>query len=124
MLSYAAAVTRRVRLGVAAFLINLRNPIQLPKVSELDQLSQGRLIAGVGLGAVTRLYQAYGLSPDKARAFQRSADAHAKVMDRRERHLRRGSGSLNTRRSCPSRSETASADLPGGNAPRRSGARR
>jgi len=66
MLSYAAAVTRRVRLGMAVFLINLRNPIQLAKsLASLDQLSQGRLIAGVGLGAVTRLYQAYGLSPDK-----------------------------------------------------------
>ncbi|HEY2987067.1 MAG TPA: LLM class flavin-dependent oxidoreductase [Candidatus Binatia bacterium] len=66
MLSYAAAVTRRVRLGMAVFLINLRNPIQLAKsLASLDQLSQGRLIAGVGLGAVTRLYQAYGLSPEK-----------------------------------------------------------
>lgn len=66
MLSYAAAVTRRVRLGMAVFLITLRNPIHLAKsVASLDQLSQGRLIAGVGLGAVTRLYQAYGLSPDK-----------------------------------------------------------
>lgn len=66
MLSYAAAVTRRVRLGMAVFLINLRNPIQLAKsLASLDQLSQGRLIAGVGLGAVTRLYQAYGLSPDR-----------------------------------------------------------
>ncbi len=66
MLSYAAAVTRRVRLGMAVFLINLRSPIQLAKsLASLDQLSQGRLIAGVGLGAATRLYQAYGLSPDK-----------------------------------------------------------
>jgi probable F420-dependent oxidoreductase len=66
MLSYAAAVTRRVRLGMAVFLINLRNPIHLAKsLASLDQLSLGRLIAGVGLGAVTRLYQAYGLSPDK-----------------------------------------------------------
>ena len=66
MLSYAAAVTRRARLGMAVFLINLRSPIQLAKsLASLDQLSQGRLIAGVGLGAVTRLYQAYGLSPDK-----------------------------------------------------------
>ena len=65
MLSYAAALTRRIRLGNAVFLINLRNPIQLAKsLASLDQLSQGRLIAGVGLGGVTRLYQAYGLSPE------------------------------------------------------------
>ncbi|MFQ5903330.1 MAG: LLM class flavin-dependent oxidoreductase [Candidatus Binatia bacterium] len=66
MLSYAAALTRRVRLGAAVFLINLRNPIQLAKsLASLDQLSQGRLIVGVGLGAVTRLYQAYGLSSER-----------------------------------------------------------
>src|SRR5712692_3906930 len=66
LLSYAAALTRRIFLGAAVFLVNLRNPIQLAKsLASLDQLSQGRLIAGVGLGAVTRLYQAYGLSPDK-----------------------------------------------------------
>ncbi len=66
MLGYAAAATRRVRLGMAVFLINLRSPVHLAKsLASLDQLSQGRLIAGVGLGAVTRLYQAYGLSADK-----------------------------------------------------------
>lgn len=65
MLSYAAALTRRIRLGSAVFLINLRNPIQLAKsLVSLDQLSQGRLIVGVGLGGVTRLYEAYGLSPE------------------------------------------------------------
>src|SRR3954469_6472349 len=66
MLSYAAALTQRIRLGMAVFLITLRNPIQLAKsLASLDQLSRGRLIAGVGLGAVTRLYEAYGLSAEK-----------------------------------------------------------
>lgn len=65
MLSYAAAVTQRILLGNAVFLINLRNPIHLAKsLASLDQLSRGRLIVGVGLGGVTRLYQAYGLSPE------------------------------------------------------------
>jgi len=62
MLSYAAAITQRILLGNAVFLINLRNPIHLAKsLASLDQLSRGRLIVGVGLGGVTRLYQAYGL---------------------------------------------------------------
>src|ERR1041385_379496 len=66
MLSYAAALTQRIRLAMAVFLINLRSPIWLAEsLASLDQLSRGRLIAGVGLGAVTRLYQAYGLSADK-----------------------------------------------------------
>ena len=65
MLSYAAALTRQIRLGNAVFLINLRHPIQLAKsLATLDQLSQGRLIVGVGLGGFTRLYQAYGLSQE------------------------------------------------------------
>jgi probable F420-dependent oxidoreductase len=66
LLGYAAALTRKIQLGTAVLLITLRNPIHLAKsVASLDQLSQGRLIVGVGLGAVTRLYQAYGLSPEK-----------------------------------------------------------
>jgi probable F420-dependent oxidoreductase len=66
MLSYAAALTRRLRLGAAVFLITFRNPILLAKsLASLDQLSQGRLIVGVGLGAVTRLYSAYGLSAER-----------------------------------------------------------
>lgn len=66
LLSYIAALTQKLHLGAAVFLINLRNPIQLAKgLASLDQLSHGRLIAGVGLGGVTRLYEAYGLSPER-----------------------------------------------------------
>lgn len=66
VLGYAAALTRQARLGAAVFLITLRNPIQLAKsLASLDQLSQGRLIVGIGLGAFTRLYEAYGLSPER-----------------------------------------------------------
>jgi probable F420-dependent oxidoreductase len=66
LLSYAAAVTRRIRLGMAVFLITFRNPVFLAKsLASLDQLSRGRLIAGVGLGAYTNLYSAYGLSAER-----------------------------------------------------------
>jgi len=66
MLGYAAALTSRIHLGNAVFLINLRNPIHLAKsLASLDQLSLGRLIVGVGLGGVTRLYEAYGLSSER-----------------------------------------------------------
>jgi probable F420-dependent oxidoreductase len=51
LLTYAAALTRRLRLGTSVMLTVLRNPIQLAKsVTSLDQLSQGRLIVGVGIG--------------------------------------------------------------------------
>lgn len=66
LLSYAAGVTRRLRLGLAVLLITLRNPIHLAKsLASLDQLSQGRLIVGVGLGASTEIYGAYGLSAER-----------------------------------------------------------
>ena len=64
-LTYAAAVTKRLRLGIAVLLIAQRNPIDLAKaLSSLDVLSNGRLIVGAGLGASTQNYPAYGLSPE------------------------------------------------------------
>jgi probable F420-dependent oxidoreductase len=51
LLAYAAALTRRLRLGTSVMLTVLRNPIQLAKsLTSLDQLSQGRLTVGVGIG--------------------------------------------------------------------------
>ena len=51
LLSYAAALTSRLRLGTSVMLTVLRNPVQLAKlVSSLDQLSQGRLTVGIGIG--------------------------------------------------------------------------
>lgn len=64
-LAYAAGITKRLRLGIAVLLINQRNPVELAKsLSSLDVLSNGRLIVGVGLGASTRHYAAYGLAPE------------------------------------------------------------
>jgi len=64
-LSYAAAVTQRLRLGVAVLLIVQRDPINLAKaLSSLDVLSNGRLIVGVGMGASTRHYPAYGIEAE------------------------------------------------------------
>jgi len=65
LLAYLASITRRVRLGTAVLVTNLRNPIQLAKaVGTVDHLSSGRLTLGVGLGTNTRLYGAYGLPPE------------------------------------------------------------
>ncbi len=66
LLGYAAALTRRVRLGVAVLLTPLRPPVQLAKsLATLDQLSAGRLIAGVGLGGRLNLYPAVGLTAER-----------------------------------------------------------
>ncbi|MDH3729719.1 MAG: LLM class flavin-dependent oxidoreductase [Acidimicrobiia bacterium] len=51
LLSYAAALTSRVRLGTSIILSGLRNPIWLAKqLAALDHLCGGRLTVGVGLG--------------------------------------------------------------------------
>jgi probable F420-dependent oxidoreductase len=62
LLTFAAAHTTRVRLGTAVLLTVLRNPLHLAKaLATLDQLSGGRLVAGVGLGAGQERYPAYGI---------------------------------------------------------------
>lgn len=51
LLSYAAALTTRLRLGTSVMVFVLRNPVQLAKsLSSLDQMCHGRLDVGVGIG--------------------------------------------------------------------------
>jgi probable F420-dependent oxidoreductase len=60
MLTYAAAVTERLRLGCAVLLTALHSPAHLAKsLSTLDQVSRGRLVVGVGLGSRTDVYPAF-----------------------------------------------------------------
>ena len=64
-LAYAAAITKRLHLGIAVLIINQRNPVDLAKaLSSVDVLSNGRLIVGVGLGHSTKYYPAYGLASE------------------------------------------------------------
>jgi probable F420-dependent oxidoreductase len=51
LLSYVAALTTTLRLGTSVMLLVLRNPVQLAKsLSSLDQMCQGRLDVGIGIG--------------------------------------------------------------------------
>ncbi len=51
-LAYLAAVTKRVKLGVACIVVPTKNPIYLAKqAATLDHWSGGRLLLGVGLGS-------------------------------------------------------------------------
>jgi len=64
LLSYAAAVTARIRLGVSVIVYPVRNPVQLAKsFSTLDHLSNGRAILGIGLGppaVAENFYRSFG----------------------------------------------------------------
>jgi probable F420-dependent oxidoreductase len=62
LLTYAAACTSRIRVGVSVIILNLRNPVDLAKtIASLDQVSGGRLSVGFGLGD-ERVYPLYGVS--------------------------------------------------------------
>jgi probable F420-dependent oxidoreductase len=69
LLTWASAVTTRMRLGSAVLLTALHNPVHLAKsLATLDHLSQGRLVVGVGLGGNPGVYPAFGLSSDRRAA--------------------------------------------------------
>ena len=51
LLAGAAASTTKIRLATTSFLLTLRHPLQAAEqVAVLDQLSNGRVILGVGRG--------------------------------------------------------------------------
>ena len=63
-MTYAAAVTSRLRLGCAVFVSTLHSPVHLAKsLASLDQLSGGRLDVGVGTGGPRRPFAAFGVDP-------------------------------------------------------------
>lgn len=69
LLTWAAALTERLRLGSAVLLTALRSPVHLAKtLTTLDHLSRGRLIVGVGLGGNPKAYPAFGLGPERRAA--------------------------------------------------------
>ncbi len=75
LLTYLAALTDRVRLGVAILVLPHRNPVQLAKsLATIDVLSEGRLIAGVGLG--NGVNPAFGIPAERrARRFAEVLEA-------------------------------------------------
>jgi probable F420-dependent oxidoreductase len=61
-LSYLAATTARVSLGTSVLVLPYHNPVELAKyAATLDQMSSGRVILGVGVGAMAEEFQALGI---------------------------------------------------------------
>jgi probable F420-dependent oxidoreductase len=63
VLASFAAITERVRLGTAVYLMPLRHPVAIAKqVASLDLLSDGRFTFGVGVGGeIVREFDAVGV---------------------------------------------------------------
>ncbi len=75
LLAHLAALTQRIRLGSAAVLLPLHNPITVAEdAATVDILSGGRLDLGVAKGGPFPLqYRHYGIDPEEARERSREA---------------------------------------------------
>ncbi len=63
-MTYAAAVTERIRLGCSMLILPLYSPVHLAKsIASLDQLSRGRLDIGLGVGGRFRMFTAFAVDP-------------------------------------------------------------
>lgn len=70
MLSAAAALTERIQLATTSYLLPLRAPLAAAEqIAVLDNLSQGRLLLGIGRGYDRDTLQAFGVPPSSKRAL-------------------------------------------------------
>ncbi len=61
-MAHLAAQTRRIRIGSGVLVLPYRNPVLTARmVASLDHLSGGRIDLGVGVGWLSREYQALGV---------------------------------------------------------------
>jgi probable F420-dependent oxidoreductase len=65
-LTWAAAVTKRVRLGTSVLVLPMRHPLPLAKeLATLQNFSEGRLILGAGVGWLGAEFAALGMRFDQ-----------------------------------------------------------
>ena len=71
-----AASTTKIRLATTSFLLTLRHPLQAAEqVAVLDQLSNGRVILGVGRGYAPDMLAAFNVpAKDKREIFKTVLD--------------------------------------------------
>ncbi len=74
-LTYAAAVTTRIRLGVSVIVLPMHHPIHVAhQIATLDYLSNGRAILGVGLGKEAHYAQFQVPLEHRVRRFRESVE--------------------------------------------------
>jgi len=75
MLAYVAAKTKKIQLITAAVILPWNNPLRVVEQAlELDILSEGRLILGMGRGAARREFRSFGVElKDSRELFDESA---------------------------------------------------
>jgi len=62
-----AARTHRIKIGTAVQILPLGHPLRLAEeTATIDQISNGRLVFGVGRSAFPRAYNAYGISYEES----------------------------------------------------------
>jgi alkanesulfonate monooxygenase SsuD/methylene tetrahydromethanopterin reductase-like flavin-dependent oxidoreductase (luciferase family) len=67
-LAAVAARTTRLRLATTSYLLTVRHPLHVAaEVAALDQLSDGRVILGVGRGFRPALFRAFGVPAEEKR---------------------------------------------------------
>lgn len=73
-LSYLAAVTTRIRLTTYVVVLPYHHPLELLKTyGTLDQVSQGRVILGVGIGSLRSEFAALGANFEERAAVSEDA---------------------------------------------------
>ncbi len=72
LLAAVAARTERIKLGTTSYLLPIRHPLlAAEEVAVLDQLSNGRVILGVGRGVQDAVFKAFNVpASDKRKLFQ------------------------------------------------------
>ncbi len=74
--SAIAARTERIKIGIAVQVLPLCHPLRLAEeAATVDQISDGRLIFGVGRSGLPRTYEDYGVS------YAESRDRFTEVLD-------------------------------------------